>query len=420
MNDWKRMACVIVCTLAAGLAAAEGDVLPERRKSQFQTDTGYAVFPYPYSLPGIGSGIAFIGAVTNAFNSYTDLYGLGLAGDVKGAALGVSEVHLVPEHLLLDIGSSRINKLTAQSYNGRGMDTNANDYNMIELGNSVANGGQLTASIYQRRLEAYVARYLYTARLESIRDKDGAVIVETQDGGKIRGGQNVFGLLMDLTDDHSDPRLGARLDVSGWQTPKHNDGPEYLLLDINTSVYFPMGKRSTWVINYLHSDAHVSKQGETDRAVLESETGLYCASLTDSAARAECDQYIDNAIAANRYGTASSLGGETRLRAYPQGRYNGAHTRFIGTEFRWNLTDEHTPFNWYVIRDIRTTIQVAFFLEAATIADERQDLWNDVRLAYGVGARMVTASGAVLRGEVAAGREGIIPVITIGYPWGAY
>jgi len=416
----KLIVVTLICVFAAGYARAQSNIVPERRKAQFESETGYAAFPFPYSLPGIGSGVSFVGAASNIFDSYTDVYGIALAGDITGIGLGLTEIHLLPEHLFLDIGSSNISRATIQSYNGRGMNTDADDYNLIEVGDVAAKGGQLTASIFQRRLEFYAARYLFAAHLESIRDKDGAVIVEAQNGGEIRGGQNVFGALVDLTDDHSDPRVGARLDISGWQTPKHRDGPEYVLLDINTSVYFPMGKHSTWVVNYLHSDAHVSKKGETDRAVLETETGLYCSMLSDAADRAECDKYIDNAIAQNRYGAASSLGGETRLRAYPQGRYNGAHTRFLGTEFRWNLTDEHTPFNWYVIRDVRTTIQLAFFLEAGTTADEHRDLGQKTRYAYGVGARLVTASGAVLRGELAAGSEGLVPVITFGYPWGAY
>lgn len=35
--------------------------LPDRRKEQFQTSYGYALFPFPYSLPGIGEGVSLVG-----------------------------------------------------------------------------------------------------------------------------------------------------------------------------------------------------------------------------------------------------------------------------------------------------------------------------------------------------------------------
>ena len=66
-------------------------------------------------------------------------------------------------------------------------------------------------------------------------------------------------------------------------------------------------------------------QGETDPAKLEQEQGLNCSTATDPAL---CLQVIDNMIANNKYGTATSLGGFSRLRSYPQGRYKGAHTEF--------------------------------------------------------------------------------------------
>lgn len=39
-----------------------GGWIPERRRAQCRTDLGYAVFPYPYSLPGIGAGLRVVTA----------------------------------------------------------------------------------------------------------------------------------------------------------------------------------------------------------------------------------------------------------------------------------------------------------------------------------------------------------------------
>ncbi len=407
----------ITLILATSIASAADEWVPERRQSQFQTETGYALFPMPYSLPGIGSGVTAIGAVQNAFNGYTDIYAVVLGGDIRGSALGISEVHLVPEHLFFDLGYTDINRGSFTSYNERGIRSDPDNYTNIEVADINAYGGRLTGSLFQRRLEFYGARYLVSARLKSIRDADGKLIAKAEDGGKIKGGQNIFGGRLDLTDDFSDPRHGLRVDISGWRSPQRGSGPEYTLVDVNTTAYFPMGKRSTWALNYLQSDAHVTRQGETDRTALENELGLNCAAITDTADRAACDEYIDNIIAANRYGNASNLGGFNRLRAYPEGRYHGAHTRFLATEFRWNLTEEFTPFNFYVIKDVRTTFQVAFFLEAGTIADRYRDLWDDIRSVAGVGARVITASGVVFRADIAAGQEGVQPSLWFDYPW---
>ncbi len=78
-------------------------------------------------------------------------------------------------------------------------------------------------------------------------------------------------------------------------------------------------------------------------------------------------------LAENTFGTATQLGGFSRLRSYSQGRYKGAHTLFYGTEIRWNLTDESTPYNIFVMKDVRTAVQVAAFYEIGSTADLRSD-----------------------------------------------
>ena len=122
-------------------------------------------------------------------------------------------------------------------------------------------------------------------------------------------------------------------------------------------------------------------------------------------------------IANNTYGTASSLGGFSRLRSYPTGRFKGAHTIFYGSEIRWNLTDESTPFDILIMRDIRTSWQIALFYEMGTVADKRSELGDIWRSTTGIGLRMVTASGMVFRADLATGKEGFSPSIFIGYPW---
>jgi len=422
-NIQKRLlftACLVF--MLCSLAEADDDpesysFLPDRRKSQFSKDFGYAIFPYPYSLPGIGSGVGLVGGAMNIADTCTDAYGIIFGGDVRGASVGVADMHLVPRHLILDVGYGAVTEATIQSYSKRGMDTDKNDYRLIEFGDTEYYGGRMTASFFDRRFEVYGAYYEGAMRLKSIRDKDGNVIIEARNAPRERGRNTLFGARLDATDDYSDPRQGIRIDVSRSQSPRSGSGPDFYVMDYNTFAYVPLGRRSTWAFNVLRSDAVVRSQGETDPAKLQQEQGVDCATITDPEQRKFCLEVIDNLIAENTYGTATGLGGFSRLRSYSQGRYKGAHTLFYGTEIRWNLTDERTPFNIFIMKDVRTSVQVAVFYETGSTADLRSGLGDIWRYSYGFGLRVVTASGIVFRGDVGFGSEGITPEIFIGYPW---
>src|SRR2546425_10952596 len=105
---------------------------PDRRRDQFPKDFGYAAFPYPYRLPGIGSGLSFAAGAFNIADTYTDAYGIVFTGDVKGAAAGVGDIHLIPRTLILDFGYSAISKAAFQSYAQRGMNTGKDDFRLLE------------------------------------------------------------------------------------------------------------------------------------------------------------------------------------------------------------------------------------------------------------------------------------------------
>ena len=416
------ISCIIMMLFAAAWAAdnpSEDPIYPDRRKTQFSKDFGYAVFPYPYSLPGIGSGIGVVGGAMNIADTYTDAYGIVFGGDVRGEALGVADIHLIPRTLILDVGYSGLSEATIQSYSKRGMNTDKNDFRLIELGDTEYYGGRLTATFFDRRFEIYSAWYQGASKLKSIRDKEGNVIVEAQNAPRRTGHTMLYGSRLDLTDDYSDPRRGIRFDVTRSQSPSSDSGPDFYVMDYNTTAYVPIGRRSTWAFNFLRSDAVVLKTGETNTASLQQQQGLDCSTITDPQQQQFCNEVISNMIANNKYGTATQLGGFSRLRAYPQGRFKGAHTLFYGTEVRWNLTDERTPFNIFVMKDVRTSVQVALFYETGVTSDAESDLtkWSNMRDAYGLGLRIVTASGVVFRGDLGFGKEGAAPAIFIGYPW---
>src|SRR6266581_2177513 len=418
---------VLVACMLGGFApiavaadpSSEDFTVPDRRREQFPKDFGYAAFPYPYRLPGIGSGVSFAAGAFNIADTYTDAYGIAFTGDVKGGAAGVSDIHLVPRRLILDFGYSSISKAVFQSYAQRGMNTEKNDFSLVERGDTEYYGARMTATFFERRFELHTAWYEGASRLKSIRDKDGNLIVEAQNPPRDRGHTTLLGARLDLTDDYTDPRTGLRLDVTRTQSPPQGSGPDYFVMDYNTTGYIPFGRRNTLALNLLRSDAFVTRQGETDPAVLQQQLGLPCGSLTDPAQQQFCNEVIDTTIANNRFGTATSLGGFDRLRSYPQGRFKGAHTLFFGAEYRWNLTDERTPFDIFVMKSVRTSIQLALFYETGVTSDTRSDLYErkNMRDSYGAGFRIVTASGVVLRADLAHGKEGVSTAIFIGYPW---
>lgn len=413
----KKISIGVILVIYSWSSFADTSLLPDRRRSQFRAESGHAIFPFPYSLPGIGNGISVIGGMSNITDTYIDAYGLLFTGDVKGVAGSVSDLHLVSKRLILDIGGGRINKVAFTRYGQRGMDSKKDDYSILELSDARFNGGRLTATFFNRRFEFYGALYNFKSRLDRIRDRDGNIIIESEDPSREGGDRTILGIRVDLTDDYHDPRTGINLDISGWHHQKVDIGPEYDIIDISITGYIPFGLRNTWAFNFFRSDAHVSQQGEIDEEKVEESLGFDCDSIADPEQKNFCSQQIDNVIANNRYGTASSLGGFNRLRSYPGGRFSGAHTQFFGTEFRWNLTDEFTPFNLYVLKDIRTAIQISFFYEIGSTSDHRSDLNDTMRSSYGGGFRMVTASGIVFRADLAYGHEGLQPSIFLGYPW---
>ena len=407
-------------TALASHATSSDHFWPNRRKDQFQKSFGYALFPYPYSLPGLGQGIGLVGGAMNVADTYTDVYGMIFTGDVKGEAFGIADIHLIPRHLILETGFGSISRATIQSYSERGMNTNKNDYLLVEFGDTLYYGFRTTATFFDRRFELYGAWYEGSMRLKSIRDRDGKVIVEAQNAERQRGHNTLYGVRLDLTDDYGDPRKGIRIDVTRTQSPPRDSGADFYIIDYNTTGYIPLGRRSTWAFNFFRSDAVVQREGVTDLNTLRNIQNLDCSKVPlDQQAQCmdDVNQVLQNMAAANKYGTATQLGGFSRLRSYSQGRYKGAHTLFYGTEIRWNLTDETTPFDIFVMKDVRTAVQVSAFYEIGSTADIRSELGDVWRDSYGLGLRVVTASGVVFRGDLAFGREGFEPEIFIGYPW---
>ena len=414
---------VILSVLLAFWVFTASAQVPERRNEQFPTEEAWYVIPAPFSAPGLGSGLFVAGMWSNVAESHSDLVVGNLKGDFDASFAGLLDNHIIDETLILDFSGGVINKAIVNSYQGRGFNTDSKDYKTFKVGDGEATGGRLMLTFWERRLNAFVTQSMQSSRLKGVYESDGTLVYEPESAPKAKVGMQSRGLLFDLTDDWADPRKGLRIshNQNGFVGLNSDDSsPEQFTIDQNVTAYLAMGEQSTWVFNVFQSKAVVTKQGYLDKENLR--TLLYgnvdCSLTADpSKCESTIDQQLDDTIAANRYGTASGLGGVSRLRSFPQGRFKGARTRFFGTEFRWNLTDESVPFNLYLIKDVRTSMQIAFFKEKATIAESAQELGDSWRNSTGMGFRMITASGMVFRIDAATGEEGANINVFFDYPW---
>lgn len=278
--------------------------------------------------------------------------------------------------------------------------------------------------LFERRLHLNAAGNRQRSKLGAIRDKEGEVIT-VGNGDTIDAFNRSVGAIVDLSDDCSDPRDGVQMEVYRYDRPDPGrPDPYFYVMDYNLSYFYPIGAFSTWGWNLYRSDAVVIREGETNEAKIKENLGFNCDQMIDLIQKGKCDsvesQYVGETKSGNQHGTATSLGGTQRMRSYVTNRYYAAHALSIGSEFRWNLTEEFTPFNIVVAGGVRTGIQFAFFAEGGTVADLTNELDENWKYSYGSGVRFILASGFVVRLDVASGSEGTQPSLIFLYPWNVF
>ncbi len=405
---------LFLCT-ANAVAEPLWDV-PVRRSDPFPTEEAHLLVPLPYSMPGIGEGYFLMGYLSNQLDSTLDAAVVWTQGDATGLIGQLDEIPLIEDRLHLQLMDMNIDKATTSDYASRGM-IGGNDYNLVELSSVLQQSAELTYSMWERRI-ALIARYKSQANeVAALRNSGGDLLTNYDPPVSSKGISRSVGAMLDLTDDYQDPRDGLRLrlDITDHPANKSSD-PDFFVMDYSLLYYQPFNQNDTVVFNFFRSDAHLRSQGETNPALVIAEMGgSTCAG--DTACIAAESQRVNNIIAANRYGTATSLGGTDRLRSYADGRFSGAHMEFVGVELRSNFVQDAEPFDYFIWKDIRTSIQLAVFAEVGTVAETRDDLWKETRSSVGIGGRLVTASGSVYRADWATGDEGSEFSLFFFYPW---
>ena len=403
--------CLWFCCLVPSLWAQE------RRKDQFLSEPSYLIFPLVYSIPGIGSGTMVTALAGNAGGTYVDVYALALAGDVEGTILGVQDLHVIPKTLILGGFYQGLSKAHIQYYQARGMNTTKNDYQFMELNKVDFWEPSFTLTFWERRIELFGAKFTQGVGVTRILDPDGNLIAEYNPAYQLEFKSSMAGLRLDFTDDLQDPYKGVRFQASESRSPRIDARfADYKVQNLGVSAYLPLGSLGTWGFHQQTSDAVVASKGQTDPTAIAQEFGITCPD-TDPVCQATLASLVNIAVAERTYGTAQSLGGQYLMRAYPQGRFQGAHTLYRSTELRLFLSHEVTPFDFWIWKDVSTGIQLALFWEQGATADLKSDVTKGMRTSKGAGLRMVSASGFVYRFDVASGDEGTASTVIFNYPW---
>ncbi len=414
-----RMFLIWVTLLALTSSACHAEVV-ERRRDQFGRDFGYYVYPIVGEVPGLGKAAGVGASVLNMGGTDADFTGYYVRGDIKATGAALLDYHVLPKRLIFDVGYNDF-RVASTSYN-RGINSDPNDIIRPKVEGMYVLG-QMTLTFDERRYEAFIRGLSGRSRLLDVLDKNGQAFAGVDTSWR-KGDFISVGGSLDLTDDRLDPREGVRFEFSSRLPHRRNaDESEYFVNDYNFTGYVPTRKWDTLAFNLFYSRAHVTHQGLTDYALLQQRYGLNCTQYPAGPSRDSCQsveaKFLAGKIADNTYGTAQSLGGTQRLRSYDNGRFYAGQALFYGVEYRWNLTDERTPFDIFIAKGIRTGIQLAAFWERGMVADEFGQLFKNGRESHGVGARLVL-SGVVIRFDFATGREGFQSQLWITYPWSTF
>ena len=359
-----------------------------------------------------------MGNVSNVLNTTTDIFYVEVIGDATGRVAQIDELPLIENQLFLSFHFRDINRAAVNQYDIRGMNGSYGDnFTILDVSKADETRLSLDYSLSERRYNFYFSKSSGDYRLDRILDSAGNEITVFPLPYESESNSEIIGFSLDFTDDYLDPRNGLRFGITFSDKPAKGDinVADYYILNYNFLFYKQTHESDTLVFNYFQSDAHVRRQGNTDPNYHRAQLGLDC--LGDPLCLQTEQELVNSLVNEATYGSASSLGGLERLRSYPQNRYSGGHSAFFGAEYRWNITDEATPFNYLFWKDVRTGKQIAFFAEAGTVSETSSELWDEQRYTYGVGFRLLAASGSVYRADLATGDEGTEIAVFFYYPW---
>lgn len=217
-------------------------------------------------------------------------------------------------------------------------------------------------------------------------------------------------LVFNLVNDLNNPTSGFLVGLNTTSMTTNTEFSSTNTANYYLNAYLPVLENHTWVFRGFGSDTVVTNEKTTDVDEIKSKLNMDCDSVTDSDKRTECESLRDGIsgylAAHNRYGTATPMGGNKMLRSYREMRYRGAHTRFLGTELRFNFPADGLINNY----------QFAVFFEKGTAVDDMVYLDKEYKDSFGAAIR-IKLGQLTVRLEGANGDEGQEWFLIASKPW---
>jgi hypothetical protein len=359
-------------------APAAQALVPERRRDfEERRPNEYLLVPAIASLPGIGVFAGLIGAGTNLGDT-----GINVAAtlaesiddsDIELQAVALQEVPLAPSALTFDYQVAHIKLGNLETYlPGR----DSPNFTIPVTGEFDFQLVRPSLRLSERRFNLW-----YTLSFFHGFDFD-------QTGNEVplsRHGASA-GMLLDLTDDVVDPRLGVRF---GYQTSL--PPPSSSLLGKDSGDEGAFGTRD---------DLRVRDYTLTFYVPLVRQLYLAWANAYfEATGREESEEVI--------------TGGSPPLRGYPAGRWSDRFGVFSGLELRYNLP-LFKKLEFLLVSGILEEVQLAAFYEAGQVSPVKDHtLYEELHRSYGAGVRALFQA-IVLRMDLAFSDEGMQTHLTIG------
>jgi hypothetical protein len=434
----KRTALIILL-----VALFSGTIMAiERRKEKDTDEISYFLYPLAYSVPGVGSGEGAGGTITNLIGGGSTLSLLRIRGEMEVDSIVATDMPIFTQHFTFSFFYADGRKGGFAFYD-RGAESTEEPEFTLKFEATIARAYEFRLKLFEEQLEFY-SGYAIAFPLIDIDESDFGTSISNLDELPPEEQEEVIatfvknflmyiglvnivirrdGLYLDYTDDRIDPREGVRLQYEHWGF--EGEGlTNFWVEDYSLTAYFPNDDLSSVLVaNLFYSQSAVIKPLEYNEGTFYQEClddskkgGSKTDGVSDETACRGVQRGIEDFLETEADNSnATSLGGPTRLRSYPVGRFHDRYSFFAGLEYRMYLMEHTTPFDFILEKGVFEAAQIAFFYEIGQVApDNDASLFNDFKHSSGMGLRLIFSS-VVLRADYATGGEGEETTIFIGY-----
>ncbi len=377
--------------------------------AQTDTKSEFILAPLVGRLAGIGEFYGPVIGMNNIGSSTLDIVGGKTNGRIDAAGILVGQIPLLKDTLSLSAAGVQVNKLYMDVSYTRGMEE---DDPVTQVGSAQGAALVFHWDLFKPMLNfnTTLANWGYTFDSYLTHIDEETIEMPDLHLGDLESTLLINDLVFDFTDNPENPTGGLRLGINLTSLETNTEFSGTQTANYFLNVYLPIISDHTWVFRGFGSDTAVSKEAITDVEEIKSKMKVDCDQLTQADQQSECENLRDSIAtylsAHNKYGTATPLGGNKMLRSFREMRFRGAHSRMLGTEFRFNFPSSGLVDNY----------QAALYYETGTVVDDLNDL-NDTRVdSFGAALRFAI-NDLTLRLESANGDEGAEWFLIVGHPW---